>query len=52
MLELILRVYFVLSALPVLGFVIVLLVDVTSTSMKRRREAQHARAVSHATPRS
>jgi hypothetical protein len=50
MLELVLRAYFVLSALPVLGLLIAVLVDVSSTSYKKRRLEADQRAGSSEIP--
>ena len=50
-LELVLRIYVVLSSLPVLGLLIVLLVDVISTNQKKRRLEAELREATLAIPR-
>ncbi|HEV7614140.1 MAG TPA: hypothetical protein VGO37_19845 [Steroidobacteraceae bacterium] len=40
--ELALRAYIVVSALPVLGFVVVLLVDVSAANKEKRRNLHHS----------
>lgn len=40
--ELALRAYIVVSALPVLGFVVVLLVDVSVANKQKRRHLHHS----------